>query len=95
MNKKEARRLYVIEKAVAGDLIVKKAAELLNLSGRQVKRLKEGMKEEGVSALAQHRRFIFGQWDFFQASLPKYATVRENTDLNSYNYIPHRVIFRQ
>lgn len=56
MSSKEARRVYVIERAIDGGLTVKQAAEVLGLSERQVKRLKKGMKQEGVSALAHHNR---------------------------------------
>ncbi len=47
MSSKEARRVYVMEQVLEGKLTIKLAAEHLNLSERQVKRLKEGMKEMG------------------------------------------------
>jgi hypothetical protein len=40
LSQKELRRIKVIENAVEGRITVGKAAELLNLSERQVKRLK-------------------------------------------------------
>jgi transcriptional regulator GlxA family with amidase domain len=40
LSEKEARRVYVMEKVLEGQLTVKEGARLLNLSERQVKRLK-------------------------------------------------------
>jgi transposase len=56
LSEKEARRVYVMEKVLEGQLTVKEGARLLNLSERQVKRLKKGMKEKGVLALAHGNR---------------------------------------
>lgn len=56
MNRKEARRVYIMEQVLEGNLTIKQAAEMLELSERQVKRLKKGMKEEGVAALAHKNR---------------------------------------
>lgn len=56
LSSKEARRVYVMERVVGGTLTVRQAAGLLGLCERQVKRLKKGMKQEGVSALAHHNR---------------------------------------
>lgn len=56
MSTKEARRVFVIEKVVEGELTVRQGAECLGLSERQVKRLKKGMKEKGVAALAHGNR---------------------------------------
>ena len=52
MNKKESRRVYLMERVLEGSLTIKEAASFLGLSERQVKRLKKGMKEKGVAALA-------------------------------------------
>lgn len=52
MSPKEARRVYIMEQVLEGNLTIKQAAEMLQLSERQVKRLKKGMKEEGVVTLA-------------------------------------------
>lgn len=56
MSKKEARRVYVMEQVVEGKMTVRQGAECLGLSERQVKRLKKGMKEKGVAALAHGNR---------------------------------------
>ncbi|HHY45663.1 MAG TPA: integrase, partial [Firmicutes bacterium] len=50
MSTKEARKVYVMERVVAGKMTVRQGAEYLGLSERQVKRLKKGMKEKGVAA---------------------------------------------
>ena len=52
LNRKEARRIYVMEQVNGDKLTVRQAAEILGLSERQVKRLKKGMKEKGVATLA-------------------------------------------
>jgi len=52
LSTKEARRVYVMEQVVAGKMTVRQGSQLLGLSERQVKRLKKGMKEKGVAALA-------------------------------------------
>ena len=56
LNRKEARRVYVMEQVLQGSLTIRQAAEMLQLSERQVKRLKKGMKQEGVVALAHKNR---------------------------------------
>jgi len=56
LNQKESRRVYVMEQVLAGKLTVRQAAELLSLSERQVKRLKGGLKREGLAALAHKNR---------------------------------------
>jgi len=56
LSQKEARRLYVIGQTIAGKLTVRQAAELLNLSCRQVKRLKKGVKMMGTAFLAHKNR---------------------------------------
>ncbi|MEW6523170.1 MAG: helix-turn-helix domain-containing protein [Bacillota bacterium] len=48
MRHQEARRVYVLERLVAGELTSTQAAELLGLSQRQVKRLKQAFKKEGL-----------------------------------------------
>ena len=48
LSQKELQRVKVIENAVAGHLTVRQAAELLGLSGRQVKRWKARYEGEGV-----------------------------------------------
>lgn len=56
LSQEEARRVYVIEQVVTGKLSVSQAARLLNLSERQVKRLKKGVMEHGVAFLAHKNR---------------------------------------
>lgn len=56
LSTKEARRVYVMEQVLEGKLTIKLAAEHLNLSERQVKRLKKGMREKGVAALMHGNR---------------------------------------
>ena len=45
-----------MEQVVQGQLTVSQAASLLSLSERQIKRLKKGVKEEGISFLAHKNR---------------------------------------
>ncbi|MEW6448273.1 MAG: helix-turn-helix domain-containing protein [Bacillota bacterium] len=45
-----------MEQVLGGKLTIRQAAELLDLSKRQVKRLKGGMKKEGVAFLAHKNR---------------------------------------
>ncbi|MGI9863091.1 ISNCY family transposase [Moorella naiadis] len=56
MSAKESRRVFVIEQAVNGKITNRQAAEVLDLSERQVIRLKERMKAEGVAGLAHKNR---------------------------------------
>ena len=56
LSAKEARRVFVMEEVVEGRITVREAAAYLNLSERQVKRLKKGMKERGVLALVHGNR---------------------------------------
>lgn len=56
MSAKESRRVFVIEQAVDGKITNRQAAEVLGLTERQVIRLKERMKAEGVAGLAHKNR---------------------------------------
>lgn len=56
LNQKESRRVFVMEQVLEGKLTNRQAAELLGLSERQIKRLKGGMRKEGVAALAHKNR---------------------------------------
>lgn len=71
MNRKEARRVYVMEQVKDGKMTVRQAAECLGLSERQVKRLKKGMKEKGVATLAHGNR----------GRTPKHAIHKDTRDL--------------
>lgn len=56
LNRKEEKRALVIGRVISGDLTIREAAELLQLSDRQVKRLKKGVLEKGLEALAHGNR---------------------------------------
>src|SRR5690554_5047606 len=56
LKPKEARRVNVVEQLVKGTITVSQAAQLLCLSERQVKRIKKGVKEQGLSYLAHKNR---------------------------------------
>lgn len=56
MKPKEARRVNVVEQLMQGTITVSQAAKLLCLSERQVKRIKKGVKEQGLSYLAHKNR---------------------------------------
>ena len=71
LSPKEARRLHVIEQAIAGKLTNAQAATILNLSTRQVKRLKKGVKAQGAAFLAHKNR----------GRKPKHAIPNEVRDL--------------
>lgn len=56
LSQKEAKRVYVMEQVLANKVTIKQAAEILKLSERQIKRLKKGMRQEGVASLAHKNR---------------------------------------
>ena len=56
MSPKEAPRAFVIEQTTTGHMTVRQAAEYLNITERQVYRLKGGVKKEGLAALAHKNR---------------------------------------
>jgi len=56
MSEKELSRLEVIQRVCRKDLRQSQAADLLNLSLRQVKRLCKGYKEAGAAALVSRQR---------------------------------------
>lgn len=70
MSAKESRRVFVIEQAVKGKITNRQAAEVLGLSERQVIRLKERMKAEGVAGLAHKNR----------GRTPKHAVPKETKE---------------
>jgi prophage antirepressor-like protein len=51
LTREQHHRLDIINKANAGFVTVKDAAEKLGLSERQIQRLKKGVKENGPAAL--------------------------------------------
>src|SRR5258708_9689954 len=56
LSQKELQRVSVISACIKGDLACARAAVLLCLSVRQIKRLKKRMREEGEAALAHANR---------------------------------------
>jgi len=56
MSSKEADRIPVIERLLAGEIKAKHAARELNLSVRQIRRLKKRYKREGAAGLAHKNR---------------------------------------
>ncbi|MGC8482874.1 MAG: helix-turn-helix domain-containing protein, partial [Thermodesulfobium sp.] len=56
MSVKESRRVFVIEQAIEGNITNRQAAEVLGLSKRQIIRLKERVKTEGVTGLVHKNR---------------------------------------
>ena len=56
MSQKELQRVSVISACIKGDMACARAAGLLCLSVRQVKRLKKRMREDGEAALAHANR---------------------------------------
>lgn len=56
MKPKEAKRLYVMERVLGGNLTEKQAAELLSVSQRTVQRWKRRMKDHGPGGLVHGNR---------------------------------------
>jgi len=56
LSQKELQRVSVISACIKGDMACARAAELLCLSMRQIKRLKKRMREDGEAALAHANR---------------------------------------
>ncbi len=56
MSQKELQRVAVISRCLKGELACARAAGLLSLSVRQIKRLKKRMREDGEAALAHANR---------------------------------------
>src|SRR5258705_304055 len=56
LSQKELQRVSVINACVRGDMACARAAALLCLSVRQIKRLKKRMREDGEAALAHANR---------------------------------------
>ena len=52
LSQKELQRVSVVSACIKGDMACARAAVLLCLSVRQVKRLKKRMREDGEAALA-------------------------------------------
>jgi transposase len=56
LNKKEQKRLLVLNRVMAGQMTAAGAAELLGLSERQVRRILAAYREEGAAALVHGNR---------------------------------------
>ena len=56
LSQKELQRVSVISSCAKGDMVCARAAELLSLSIRHVRRLKKRMREQGEAALAHANR---------------------------------------
>lgn len=56
LSQKELQRVSVISSCIKGDMACARAAELLSLSIRQVRRLKKRLREDGEAALAHANR---------------------------------------
>ena len=56
LSQKDLQRVTVIQACIKGDMACARAAELLSLSVRQIKRLKRRMRKDGEAALAHANR---------------------------------------
>src|SRR5271168_5429821 len=56
LSQKELQRVSVISACIKGDMACARAAALLSLSVRQIKRLKKRLREDGEAALAHANR---------------------------------------
>ena len=56
MTKQEIKKLRVIDQTIAKNITIREAAELLNLSERQVLRLKKGVLEQGATFVIHKNR---------------------------------------
>src|SRR5438093_11322214 len=56
LSQKELQRVSVVSACIKGDMACARAAGLLCLSVRQIKRLKKRMREDGEAALAHANR---------------------------------------
>jgi len=56
LSSKEARRIHILDQLIAGKLTVPEAARILNLSDRQVQRLKGGYLRSGEASLVHKNR---------------------------------------
>lgn len=56
MTQQEMKKLRVIDLTIAGNITVREAAELLDLSERQVFRLKKGVLEQGAAFIIHKNR---------------------------------------
>ena len=56
LNRKEQRRLVVLNQVDRGEMISRKVAEVIDLSLRQVRRLLAAYKKKGAQALAHSNR---------------------------------------
>ena len=56
MNKKEQRRLVVLNQVEVGRMVGREASELLDLSLRHVRRILAAYRKEGAAALAHGNR---------------------------------------
>ena len=72
------KTLDVINRAIAGYLTVKEAAEKLGLSTRQIKRLKKGVKEEGPAALVHKNSLHKPSHALSEATKEKILKLRGN-----------------
>ncbi len=56
LNQKEQKRVMVLNRVGNGEMSIRQAAEVLDLSLRHTKRLKAAYREEGAKALAHGNR---------------------------------------
>src|SRR2546421_168793 len=85
MSERELSRLEVIQRVCRKNLRQSQAADLLNLSLRQVKRLCKGYKEAGASALVSRRR---GRLSNNRLPAQAIAKARELLRANYYDFGP-------
>jgi len=72
LSQKELQRVAVISACIKGEVACARAAELLCLSVRQIKRLKKRLREDGEAALTHASR---GRQPVGKARAPAFAGV--------------------
>lgn len=86
MSQKQISRYVVIQRSLDGVISVKEAAEALNLSARQVIRLRNGVKKEGAKALihkSQGRKPAHAATEDFKARI---VTLKSSDDYKDANF---------
>lgn len=72
MSKKEVSRIPIIERCMSGQLSSKKAGEIIGLSDRQIRRIKNKLRTEGVQGIVHRSRGKPSNREL-SSSLKKYA----------------------
>jgi transposase len=95
MTQQEMKKLRVIDSAIAGNITVREAAEFLDLSERQVFRLKKGVLEQGAAFIIHKNRGRKPSHAISDATKDKIVELKQSENYRNANFTHFQELLKE